>query len=192
MEKALEFLAGVSAHASFPNIDFSEFGRLIKFHYHYDADYPLYAVVSKVYANYIQATCLNWYPDSNYPFERPFYISHMVGDVVDCATGEIFSPRSFYERYVTLYHPERKFGDMLPGHAHSKPQICFTGFAKQRKAELKALASAADLWVTEEVRLHLEYLVCGANAGPSKMAKAQKLGAAIWSEAEFLEWLDKQ
>lgn len=113
----------------------------------------------------------------------------MVSGITNCSDGEIFVRRDFYEKYATLYYPNRKFGDSLPGGNQSKPQICFTGFSAKRKAELKQIAKESDLWVTEEVRNHIEYLVCGSNAGPSKIAKAQKLGARIWHETDFLEWI---
>lgn len=177
----------------FPNIDLSEFGRFIKFCYHRNGDNPnhdkiLYAIVTKVYAHYIQAICLNW-RENNEPFERFFYTDHFVSEIAEYSTGKVFAPRAFYEIYVSLYHPERKFGNTLAGKENSQPQICFTGFAAKRKSELKQLAKNADLWVTDEVRKHLEYLVCGSNAGPKKIEKAKELGAVIWTEADFLEWL---
>ena len=184
------------AKKCFPNLDFNDFGRLIQFCYHHKPNKVLYIVTLNVYSKYIQGCCLNWFDDTDsnqQKFERPFYTNHIVGDIVDCSSGEILSPRQFYENYVTLYHPNRKFGDSLPSNnSYNGIQICFTGFPAKRKAELKDLAKGANLWVTDEVRQNLEYLVCGSNAGPKKIEKAQKLGAAIWEENDFLIWLQNQ
>lgn len=179
------------AQQHFPNTDFSLFGQLIQFQYHHEPNKVLYAVVQKVYASGIQATCLNWNDDEPI-FERYFYTDHFVSEIIDCATGEVFTTRAFYEQYMRTYCPERKFGDTLAGNKNSLPQICFTGFAAKRKAELKELAKQTKFWVTDEVRLHLEYLVCGGNAGAKKIEKAKQLGAVIWSEQEFLDWLSSQ
>lgn len=179
------------AQQHLPDTDFSQFGRFIQFHYHHEPEKVLYAVVLKVYAKYILALCVNW-RDDNPIFEREFYTDHIIDNVIDCATGEVFTPRAFYEKYMGVYHPERKLGETLAGHKDSSPQICFTGFAAKRKAELKELAKQMDFWVTEEVRQHLEYLVCGGNAGAKKIEKAQQLGAVIWTEQEFLDWLSSQ
>ena len=171
----------------YPEKDFNQFGQLIQYHYHHNANRTLYGVVLKVYSKYCLIFCLNWQDDST--LERPFWTDHFVGDFVDCSTGEVLSPRAFYEKYVSLYHPDRKFGYHLAGHLKSSPQICFTGFKKARRDELETMAKSADLWVTESAREHIEYLVCGSNAGPAKIAKAKELGAAIWTEQEFLEWI---
>nr|WP_314269837.1 hypothetical protein [uncultured Kingella sp.] len=178
-----------SAKQLFPEKDFTDFGQLIKFHYYYDPEKVLYGVVLAVYAHYNEICCLNW--ENNKPFTRRFWTGHYIGDFTDCATGEIFTPRAFYEKYVPIHYPERRFGDTLAGGSKSQPQICFTGFSAKRKAELQALGRTSDMWVTEKVRNHLEYLVCGSNAGPKKIEKAEKLGAVILTEAEFLEWIDK-
>lgn len=181
-----------TAQLLYPDTDFSEFGRLITFRYHHHPNYNLYAVVRKVYARGVTAHCLNWYGEEGKHFERLFYLDHMVSDIIDLSSGQILPYRAFYEQYLNLYHQDRKFGYSIPSHLDGQAQICFTGFSAKRKSELKAMAQSAGLWVTDDVRQHLEYLVCGNNAGPKKISKAEELGAALWNEQEFLAWLDSR
>jgi len=57
---------------------------------------------------------------------------------------------------------------------------------QEAEARIKALGGKADSDVTKKT----SYVVVGANPG-SKLAKAQKLGIKTFSEAEFLEMLNK-
>lgn len=54
------------------------------------------------------------------------------------------------------------------------PEVCFTGFAVALRAQLEARARAAGLSVVQSVTVGLTFLVCGPNAGPSKVEKARK------------------
>lgn len=70
------------------------------------------------------------------------------------------------------------------------PTICFTGFKKDRKAELKTIAVAANMEAKDDVRNSLTFLCCGDNAGPVKIEKSRKNGVTILSENQFLHMLD--
>lgn len=70
-----------------------------------------------------------------------------------------------------------------------QPTICFTGFKKDLKAELSALAESAELAVRDGVSSRLSFLCCGANAGPVKMEKARHAGSLILSEMQFREMI---
>lgn len=177
----------------FPEIDFNQFGRFVQFSYHYEPERKLYCVVQNVYSGNIKAICLNYHSDDDIvPFARSFYFDHIVGKITDIATGEILEKRVFYERYIAQYYPDRKIGYTVTGLKTNDPQICFTGFVTKRKAELKEMAQSANLWVTQKVTKNLKYLVCGGNAGPKKIEEAKNLGAIIWSENDFLDWLENQ
>jgi len=68
--------------------------------------------------------------------------------------------------------------------------VCFTGFKKERKAELEVIAVEAGMQLITGASKNLTYLCCGMNAGPTKMEKARLLGALILSETEFLNMLE--
>ena len=102
-------------------------------------------------------------------------------------TGEIISAKNL-DKYLPLFEPS------YPKNRHpDKLQICFTGFAKDRKAYLEELAKNIDmLWVTKQAGENLKILVCGNNAGHKKIEQAIKKNATIWNEGNFLEWIEKQ
>jgi len=60
-------------------------------------------------------------------------------------------------------------------------------FEKVSRSELKKLIEANGGKVTGSISAKTNYLVAGANMGPSKLAKAEKVGTTIISEDEFLE-----
>jgi len=62
--------------------------------------------------------------------------------------------------------------------------VCFTGFGP-RKEELRAEAEAAGYHVTATVTKTLDYLVCGPEPGPSKVAQAGQRGVRVVSAAEW-------
>lgn len=61
----------------------------------------------------------------------------------------------------------------------TRPQMLFTGFAKAQRAALEAQADGAGLRVVQTVTQGLSFLVCGATAGPAKVAKARAQGVYI-------------
>ena len=58
----------------------------------------------------------------------------------------------------------------------NKLEVCFTGFSKNTKENLKLIAKKNNLFIRTEVTKKLGLLVCGENAGPSKLKQASKLG----------------
>ena len=67
-----------------------------------------------------------------------------------------------------------------------QPEICFTGFKKDRKSELSAAAEAASMFVRTSVTRDLDFLCCGDTAGPAKIAKARQQGVVALSETQFV------
>lgn len=69
-------------------------------------------------------------------------------------------------------------------------EVCFTGFGLTEKEELKKVAETAGLKVVTSVTKSLSFLVAGAGAGPSKMAKASQQGVKVIGRDEFVMFLD--
>lgn len=71
-------------------------------------------------------------------------------------------------------------------------EVCFTGFPKAKKLELKLLAVQGCYKPRSRVTKNLTHLVCGANAGKAKLAKAKdKEVTIVEGVSEFLEILEK-
>lgn len=66
-------------------------------------------------------------------------------------------------------------------------EVCFTGFAPDRKRELVEAAVAAGLQLRTSVTKNLDILCFGSNAGPKKMEKAGAQGCRVLSEEAFLD-----
>lgn len=69
-------------------------------------------------------------------------------------------------------------------------KVCFTGFKKERKAELQTIAVNAGLQLLTGVSKNLTFLCYSYNAGPAKMEQARELGVLILNETEFLTMLE--
>lgn len=71
----------------------------------------------------------------------------------------------------------------------NRTQVLFTGFSPAERDELEAKAADRDLKVVQTVTARLGMLVCGENAGPVKMRKAEAQGVLLLSEDQFTEFL---
>ena len=72
-----------------------------------------------------------------------------------------------------------------------KIEICFTGFSKKDKENLIEIAKINNFFVRTEVTKKLSLLVCGDNAGPSKLIKASKMNVPkVYGKDGFKEFLD--
>lgn len=71
-----------------------------------------------------------------------------------------------------------------------KLEICFTGFKHDEKLKLELLAEKNGFKVRTAVSKNLDFLVCGVNAGPSKIAQALERGIPYFSEDEFMVMLE--
>lgn len=125
--------------------------------------------------------------------ERTFVIGRIRGKVMVDDTAEVMAPKKWaaaarrnpHNGVVTMggytpkrYRPNEPVDDL--------DEILFTGFPAAKRAELEALAEGAGMRVVKTVTIDLMYLCIGPNAGPSKMAKADEVGAALIDEAQFL------
>lgn len=71
-----------------------------------------------------------------------------------------------------------------------KIEVCFTGFSPAYKKELIQIANDNDIHVAKSVTKGLMFLCCGGNAGPSKMAKAEKQGVKLIDKEAFFNILE--
>ena len=72
-----------------------------------------------------------------------------------------------------------------------KLEVCFTGFSKKDKENLIEIAKINNFFVRTEVTKKLSLLVCGDNAGPSKLIKASKMNVPkVYGKDGFKEFLD--
>lgn len=71
-----------------------------------------------------------------------------------------------------------------------KLEICFTGFKRDEKLKLELLAEKNGFKVRTAVSKNLDFLVCGVNAGSSKIAQALERGIPYFSEDEFMAMLE--
>ena len=71
----------------------------------------------------------------------------------------------------------------------SKPEICFTGFRPDVRADMEKLAEQNGYRVVSSVTVKLRVLVTGEAPGPSKLTKARQQGVTVLSAPEFLSRL---
>ena len=81
------------------------------------------------------------------------------------------------------------------GKTYSNPdgklQVCFTGFPKAEKQEMIGLAQANQMIVRTDVSSKIDLLVCGPNAGWSKLKKASSLNIArVFGGSGFQQFID--
>jgi NAD-dependent DNA ligase len=67
--------------------------------------------------------------------------------------------------------------------------VCMTGFKAPERAQLEAAARRNNMDVRKSVTNHLTLLVCGPNAGPTKIHDAEAQGTIIVSAQEFEKFL---
>lgn len=67
----------------------------------------------------------------------------------------------------------------------TRMQICMTGMSKNSKDELKLLANKHNFKIVSSITKSLDFLICGENAGPTKLEKANQQEVQILNEDEF-------
>ena len=81
-------------------------------------------------------------------------------------------------------------------HLHTKKrntervEVCFTGFSDIEKAELISIAREANIQVRGSVTMNLDMLICGNNAGPSKIKSAQGKGISRTNRKGFEKFIE--
>lgn len=104
--------------------------------------------------------------------EKTFLLTGVLSFCDSLAEAELLSSKLQLD-YEIL--PRNKTG-RTSANREQKFEVCFTGFSKKEKGALAELAQAEGMFVRQSVARTLGLLVCGSNAGPAKLRKAQQLG----------------
>lgn len=89
-----------------------------------------------------------------------------------------------------LDSPRLKPSNNFTKQSTGRAEIAFTGFSKANRERLEMQAEEAGLTIKKDVTKRLTYLCCGANAGPTKTAKAREAGALALTEQQFIDLLN--
>lgn len=128
---------------------------------------------------------------------RTFVIGRVRGKVTDIDTGELLPPKKWADgvrndprNSGVVKNRGWKSQDAIEEEERERPvEILFTGFSKERRAELEEQAEIFELVVRKNVTKGLKYLCAGPNAGPAKLAQAADAGVQIIDESEFVQLL---
>ncbi|MFV2028876.1 BRCT domain-containing protein [Neisseria sp. S1] len=166
----------------FKDVDFSQFGKLITFEYN---GFIRPVVLNGLNKKYLWGYCLKRWVIDNDKCERLFNFE-VIGNsgITDLSDGQHYTSRAFYEKYLPLYYPDRKFGYSFKD-LYGKPQIYFTGFPAATKKEMESKALAAGMWVTSDMTENMAYLVCGPRAGQKKIEKARTMDTVLLTADGF-------
>lgn len=119
--------------------------------------------------------------------DRTFRVERIDDEVIDLTTGEILSKMDWLNSHGIFKINKRGYKPKeLINYEDFSEEICFTGFSKTDRERLEELAEIHGYIVRKGVTQNLDYLVCGKNAGPSKVSQAESRGATILDEEEFL------
>ncbi len=70
--------------------------------------------------------------------------------------------------------------------------VLFTGFWPEEKAQIAVVCEILNLQQRASVCQKLDFLICGSNAGPSKMKKADQMNIPIIGAADFISEITKR
>ena len=105
-------------------------------------------------------------------------------EVVDVVETTSIPPRQKYNPEDLV---QRKDLEYVADNPFKNQVIVLTGFAKADSQEYAHKLNELGAIIKDGVTKKTNILITGYNAGPSKMQKAQEVGATIMSEEEFKE-----
>ena len=70
-------------------------------------------------------------------------------------------------------------------------KVLFTGFWPEEKAQISIITPLLNLTIAPGVSSKLDFLICGSNAGPAKVKKAESLHIPIIQAADFIREITK-
>lgn len=120
--------------------------------------------------------------------ERTFRFDRLIGPATLEDSGELVQSDAL--RDLLRGYDEHELRRRNRAAAKSCLEILFTGFKKDRKAELEELARDSGMIVRTRVTENLDFLCGGYNTGPTKLAEAQAKGVTVVDEAQFLRLLE--
>ena len=121
--------------------------------------------------------------NKNKTFKRSNILS--VHKSFDDAKEEAFKIQKLH-KIIPRNKTDKKFAN-----PDKKLEVCFTGFSKKDKENLIELAKKNDLFVRTEITKKLGLLICGDNAGPSKLKKASEMNIPkVYGIDGFNDYLD--
>ncbi len=151
-----------------------------------------------LHGNYLQGYCKTNGGYRTFIAERIldfFETPNEADSYVDELSNADFSDFSF--EGITVSNPNRKSYTRYESPGMYQPldfsgalEICFTGFKKEDKARLSALAADAGMIVRGDITVNLHFLCGGYNAGPKKLEVARKKGTMIVRESELIALLE--
>ena len=92
--------------------------------------------------------------------------------------------RILYKDRVTIQLPP--LDRINPDHCFLGKGLCFTGFSDADKKKIAQFSENAGFKLKNSVSGRVNFLVCGPNAGPSKIAKCKELGIPVIDFEEFV------
>jgi hypothetical protein len=119
---------------------------------------------------------------------RTFRFDRILGMATLDDSGKMVLPENL--RDLLRGYDEQELRRRKRAAAKTCSEILFTGFKKDRRAELEDIAQAAGMVVRKNVTANLDFLCAGSNAGPTKIAEALDRGVMVLDEQQLLRMLE--
>lgn len=84
-----------------------------------------------------------------------------------------------------------RLNSLNPNTRYSGKMLCFTGVATEDKARLNAIAAELHCRIRFSVSPKIDFLICGPEAGPAKIAQARQLNIPIVHIEGFFQEITK-
>lgn len=75
---------------------------------------------------------------------------------------------------------------------YTRKTVLFTGFYPEEKAQLHSIVELLNIQQKTDVSRKLDYLICGTNAGPSKIRKCEAWNIPVIQVKEFIQAIIKK
>lgn len=93
----------------------------------------------------------------------------------------------FRQANSTISYVFPKTDCLNPSCRYAGCAICFTGFSETEKQELAKIQDKLGIIAKNSISRKVQFLICGPNAGPSKIEKCKELNIPIVSAEDFLK-----
>lgn len=99
--------------------------------------------------------------------------------------------RDFLLREIGQYFKDNPRKKTATKNSNDKLIVCLTGFDKEEYSVLEELCNKANFKLVKRVTKNCNLLVCGFNAGPSKVELAEEFGIKMIGEEEFRKFAEE-